>query len=344
MGKMKIIYKVCGGNWGGTNVDETFFDFLKNIFGSEVQSRLTNECRSEYLEFLRVFEIKKRTVDNNVEKNVNLVVPQSFINILLKKSDSTMEDNIKESPHGRTVLLMGNKLKIDHSAFFAFYKKSIDNIISHLQGIFNEDCCRDLVGVVMVGGFAESSIVNSAIKKAFPDKKFIIPMEAGLAVTKGAVLYGHEPDLICSRICRYTYGTTIAESFDESIHPISRLILIEGRPYCSDVFQKFFTIGQVVSLGEAIELTSIQSFVDEWNKPNRRKPISVSVYVSDKESPKYVDDKGCHLLGNIEVMCDKGVWPERVQIKTKMEIAGTEIKVTSKMNTGEEVSATFDFL
>lgn len=39
----------------------------------------------------------------------------------------------------------------------------MNDIISHIEDIFNADICRDLVGVVMVGGFSESMFANSGV-------------------------------------------------------------------------------------------------------------------------------------------------------------------------------------
>lgn len=241
---------------------------------------------------------------------------------------------------------IGEKLSFDHSLFTSFFESSLNDIISHIKIIFNADICRDLDGVVIVGGFAESMFVNSAVKKAFPDKKFIIPMEAGLAVAKGAVLYGHDPDIICSRICRYTYGEDVNIPFDEDLHDDKKKKIIDNKLYCANCFRKFFTIGQQVSLGESVEQQAAYSFVDENAKGGRYKPIYFSIYISEKESPMYLDENGVELLGNIKIECknDEGVWPEIVSITTKMEITWTEIKVTASMGTGEQVVATFDFL
>ncbi|XP_061192455.1 heat shock 70 kDa protein 12B-like isoform X2 [Saccostrea echinata] len=343
-GKMKTIYKVCGGKWGGTNVDECFLHFINNLLGPEVIKSLKHECRSEYLEFLRTFEFKKRTMDVDSSVRVVLKVPAGFLDDLWENYGTTLPDKIKASPHNGAISFVRDKLSFEHSFFKSFFQKSVDDIISHIRNIFEDKCCRDLTGIVMVGGFADSTIVNFAIKNAFPERKFIIPLDAGLAVVKGAVLYGHDPDVICSRICRYTYGEDICEPFDKSIHPESKSTIIEGRKMCADIFQKFFTVGQIVSLGEVKEISSSMSFVDEFRKQGRYRPMHLRVFVSDRESPMYIDDVGCRQLGVIEVRCNDGVWPERVYINTKMEIAGTEIKVTSKMHTGEEVTATFDFL
>jgi hypothetical protein len=42
------------------------------------------------------------------------------------------------------------------------------------------------------------------MKKNFPNKRIIIPEEAGLSVLKGAVLFGHKPDYIASRVMRFS--------------------------------------------------------------------------------------------------------------------------------------------
>lgn len=222
----------------------------------------------------------------------------------------------------------------------------MNDILSHIKEILDVDICRDLVGIVMVGGFADSMFVNSAMKKAFPAKNFIIPMEAGLAVAKGAVLYGHDPNIIFSRRCRYTYGHCTGIPFDISIHPKYRLNIIEEKLFCSGIFSKSYTIGQQVSLGEFVEKTTTYSCVDEYRKHLRDEPINENVFISKKEAPMYVDECGCELLGKIIIECknDERKWPERVFVKTRMEIVGTEIKVTASTHTGESVDASFEFL
>lgn len=166
-------------------------------------------------------------------------------------------------------------------------------------------------------------------------------MEAGLAVAKGAVLFGHDPDIIFSRTCRYTYGRQIGVRFDFSKHPQEKGEIIERKLYCMDIFSKFYTIGQQVSLGEFVEKTTTYSCVDEYRKHLRDEPINVNVFISKKEAPMYVDECGCELLGKIIIECknDERKWPERVFVKTRMEIAGTEIKVTASTH-----NASFEFL
>lgn len=116
------------------------------------------------------------------------------------------------------LLLIGDKLNIDYFLFMLFFENLVNDIIFYIKDIFEVDICCDLDGVVMVGGFVESMIVNFVVKKVFLDKKFIILLEVGLVVVKGVVFYGYDFDIICFWICWYIYGEDICELFDEFLY------------------------------------------------------------------------------------------------------------------------------
>lgn len=90
-----------------------------------------------------------------------------------EKSGEEFEEKFKTLQQNNAFSFSGNKLNIDNSLFASFFESSMNEIISQIEDIFNADICRDLVGVVMVGGFLESMFVNSAVKKAFPGKKLL---------------------------------------------------------------------------------------------------------------------------------------------------------------------------
>ena len=60
----------------------------------------------------------------------------------------------------------------------------------------------------LVGGFAESPMLQSAIKNACSDKRVnvVIPTDASITIMKGAVLFGLDPTAIRMRTCQMTYG------------------------------------------------------------------------------------------------------------------------------------------
>jgi hypothetical protein len=72
---------------------------------------------------------------------------------------------------------------------------------------------------VAVGGHSASTVLIADIKTAFPDLSILVPIEPGMVVLKGAVLLGFEPELVTSRISRFTYGISIRRSFKEGVDP-----------------------------------------------------------------------------------------------------------------------------
>jgi hypothetical protein len=65
----------------------------------------------------------------------------------------------------------------------------------------------------------------------------ICPSDAVAAVLKGAVMYGHNPELISERICPRTYGITVNVPFDDRKHPRRLKTFSNGRYVCTDVFE-----------------------------------------------------------------------------------------------------------
>jgi hypothetical protein len=53
-------------------------------------------------------------------------------------------------------------------------------------------------------------------RSEFPKLNVICPSDAVAAVLKGAVMYGHNPELISERICPRTYGISVSAYFDVS--------------------------------------------------------------------------------------------------------------------------------
>eukprot|EP00105_Crassostrea_gigas_P028462 XP_011450123.1 PREDICTED: heat shock 70 kDa protein 12A isoform X1 [Crassostrea gigas] len=346
VGKMKSIHDVCGGPWGGAKVDEEFIQFLIKLVGADVFTEFKDECRSEYLELMRILEIKKKQIDYNSQNKIPFRIPVSLFEILKEHTGCTITDIISNSPYAKSTNYLQDRINFDASLFRSFFRSSLQDITSHLRGILEDPVCQDLLGIVVVGGYADSRLVIDSLKDAFPGKRFVVPTEAGLAVAKGAVLFGHDPEIICSRVCRYTYGDDICIPFIEDKHQFSNLTLINKKRFCKNIFQKFFEKGEKVFLGEKRSFTSDYDFRDEGRAYQRQQPLTIKVYVSNRKTPKYIDDVGCRVLGEIIVKCNNKskLWPETFSCEIQMEIAGTEIQVTATLSTKEKATAKFDFL
>jgi len=235
------------------------------------------------------------------------------------------------------VKVVTGKLRIDCEFMRGWFKDSCDNTVLHVRKLFQEPQCAGCKTILLVGGFSESPMIQNALRTGFPDKRLIVPEEAGLAVLKGAVLYGHDPVTIVSRVAKCSYGIRVFRDFIEGTHPRDKKQNIGSRIKCKDVFARHVKKGQELVVGEP---QSSQRYT-----PLEADQLSLvfDIYTSPEEDPEYTTDVGCLHIGQLEVEVpdkgkDRGVW-------VKMIFGGTELTVHARNEkSGEESKATFDFL
>ena len=88
----------------------------------------------------------------------------------------------------------------------------------------------------MVGGFSGADVLQNAVQKAFSDIDVFLPVDGSLSVLKGAVIYGHNPDVVSSRVCNFTYCLDLCENFDPEIHSLEKQYGVDGEVNCTDIF------------------------------------------------------------------------------------------------------------
>lgn len=83
--------------------------------------------------------------------------------------------------------------------FFPIAKDVFEKLRDVLSKHGDIDC------VLAVGGLAQCPAVVSEIRKHAKDIPVYVPFDSALAVVSGAVLYGHEINIIKARVCLYSY-------------------------------------------------------------------------------------------------------------------------------------------
>ncbi|XP_035750853.1 heat shock 70 kDa protein 12B-like, partial [Egretta garzetta] len=138
----------------------------------------------------------------------------------------------------------------------------------------------------LVGGFAESAMLQRAVQAAFgPTCRVIIPQDVGLTILKGAVLFGLDPTIVRVRRSPLTYGVGVLNKFVEGKHPQEKLLVKEGKNWCTDIFEKFVSVDQSVALGEVVQRSYCPA------RPGQRKTI-INIYCCATDDVVYITDPG----------------------------------------------------
>jgi len=236
------------------------------------------------------------------------------------------------------VVFSGDKMRIQASVVKQFFKAPIDSIVDHLGKLLKEPEATNCSAIVMVGGFSESPMLQDAVKKKFTKTRVIIPHEAGLAVLKGAVIYGHRPSIISQRISKFTYGVACVSNFIEGKHPANRKILNEeGQERVDDSFSIH------VKAGQKLDANTAQTEQEYGVATADQDGMTIVFYATTKPDPVFVDEPGCNKIGLMQVDCP-GYGKERKAV-VSLKFGSTEIEASAKIkHTGKVTRAQIDFL
>jgi molecular chaperone DnaK (HSP70) len=339
-GHLKELCHASDGNCGGTSIDNAFIQMVVKILGAPMITLLQQEDPTAYLDLLREFETVKRKIETDTTGNVNFTIPFTTINSLCERHQhDTLSSMIQSSPFASKITLRGDKMRVDADVMKSLFDKTINNIVSLVKDVLRESAAKNVPLLLLVGGFAECPLVQAAMKRNFPNKRIIIPEEAALSVLKGAVLFGHKPDYIASRVMRFSYGTEVTTLFDPDKHEQDRKYTCKftDNIRCRGVFGEIIKQNKSVSLGTKISRRFTTS------TPNQS-TIIVKVHASNKETPMYVDEDGCVLIGQANIDIPLPSEEERC-VSVEYIFGNTEISMTATEELhGAKCEATFKLI
>lgn len=206
--------------------------------------------------------------------------------------------------------------------------------------LFEKPEVTDIKFLFLVGGFAESPLLQQAVQNMLQGRsRIIIPHDVGLTILKGAVLFGLDPSIIKVRRSPLTYGVGVLNRFIEGKHPPEKMLVKEGTCWCTDVFDTFISTDQSVALGETVKRSYTPA------KPSQQ-VIVIHVYCSEKESVSFITDPGVRKCGTLKLDVSGTESPAaRREIQTLMQFGDTEIRAMAvDVATSRSVKASIDFL
>jgi len=341
-GTLEELHRGTGGACGATGVDEQFELLLKKIFGKDFIGQFKKKRPAGWVDLMIAFEAKKRTASRNKTSPLNISLPYSFIDYHKKHKGSSIESAVKKFGDANVKWSSQGMLRIAPGTMKQLFDPVLNRIIEHIENLTGREKLKDLHFLFLVGGFAESPLLQSAIREVFDSKmKVIIPQEVGLTILRGAVLFGMDPTVVRVRRAAMTYGVGVLNRFIVGTHPRNKLVKKSGVDWCTDVFDKFVTCDQPVKLGESVTRRYAST------KPGKASTV-ITIYSTEAENVNFVTDDGVKKCGQLVLEipqiddCDPN---KPRELKASMIFGDTEIRVTAVDSlSGNEAKASINFL
>ncbi|CAG2206000.1 unnamed protein product [Mytilus edulis] len=194
---------------------------------------------------------------------------------------------------------------------------------NELDRLFKKQELSGVHTLLAVGGFSESPVLIDAVKQKLGEKvNVIVPRDPGLAVLKGAVMFGFEPGTIKSRVSRYTYGVAMQRHYIGGVDDASKRPS-HGDSLIDDVFDIHVKKGQVVEIGHFEPEHTYFPVIDD------QKCAHFEFFASEEKDPKYTTEKGCSMLGVLSVDLTRKDSKDG-ELSLKINASGTEIVAVVK--------------
>ncbi|XP_052075675.1 heat shock 70 kDa protein 12B-like isoform X3 [Mytilus californianus] len=319
--RLRELIFATGNSYGGVTVDDRFMQMFTAIVGKDIVSDIKQNYPMAYIGIFQGFEHVKRNISTTNSQKVVVSIPLSVLDLKCKQVlGKDFRSAIDASQFTNAIELREDTMHVDVGLMKAFFNVTINNILDLIKTRLLEPAVSDVSQILLVGEFAESSLIQNKVKSAFPDKRVIVPEAAGLTVLKGAVLFGHNPSYLQSCVMRYTYGVGISDEFDPAIHDEAHLVVQKnGSKLARHIFDVIIRKNQLVDAGTSIDSEYLT--ID----PNQ-KTMEFELYFSSNEKPVYIDETDCKPLGSV-IITFPDVCQEERDVKVSFVIGNTELEV-----------------
>ncbi|XP_059561627.1 heat shock 70 kDa protein 12B isoform X2 [Myotis daubentonii] len=349
-GTLKELYKASGGPYGAVGVDLAFEQLLGRIFGVDFIATFKRQRPAAWVDLTIAFEARKRTAGPHRAGALNISLPFSFIDFYRKQRGHNVETALRRSSVNFVKWSSQGMLRMSCEAMNELFQPTVSGIIQHIEALLARPEVQGVKLLFLVGGFAESAVLQHAVQAALGPRglRVVVPHDVGLTILKGAVLFGQAPGVVRVRRSPLTYGVGVLNRFVDGRHPPEKLLVRDGRRWCTDVFERFVAAEQSVALGEEVRRSYCPA------RPGQRR-VLINLYCCAAEDARFITDPGVRKCGALNLELEPapadggpdaaGAPPGRREIRAAMQFGDTEIKVTAvDVSTNRSVRASIDFL
>lgn len=321
------IHRAHGGPYGGFAVNDEFERMLQTMFQltTEEMSNIKEKHPQKWTRVIATdFEITKYMVDPD---NTSVV-----FTIPLPPDMCTTIENLKDKPIAKLVEEYtlrklewdedNHDLVIPFSTMSGLFVPIIAKISTAIEDVLQKPECKHIKQILLVGGFAESSLLFSEFKKRFASNKIMVNRSSSpwLSVLKGAIVFARHNLIHTRKMCQ-TLGIETWDTFKPGAHKESYKTVMDGRELCKHRFSKFVEVDESVKVSDVIDR-------DYYPVSNEAKKSIIKIYGCQR-NVEYIDDASCYLVGVITVDLPEYETGVSRNIRIVMQVSGTEITVSA---------------
>ncbi len=314
-----------GGLHGSKYVDLSFRAFLAQKLSAEAIDKFQAEWPVEYTKLMNeTWESIKCGYDADLKWRISIELPRKLENILKLEHPELLEKLANSQGGDDTVI------RLSRQDMEEIFKSTVDQLIAKVENQFQALKNRQCDIVFLVGGFAESAVLQKRIKEEFRSRveRIIIPDRPGAAVLLGASSFGVNPGAIIARRSRLTYGTGCSSPFEEGFDPEEKRIPKElmskvyeeavNSDYCGSRFDIYVAAGDRVPTDALVR----RSYVIPPNETQTE-----STFLSSANpNIRYTDEEGVTELATVEIrlpfVSQNG---ERKSVQVEMQFGLSEV-------------------
>ena len=343
-GYLKELHRASGGSWGSASIDQQFELLLGDIFGRNFIVDYKCKHPIGWIELMVGFEARKRSANTIKHTPVNISLPFSFIEHFKKYSQQTVEQAI-ENYHSICKDISWSSqgmLRLHPQALLALFNPPITTIIHDIIAILQKPELMGIEYLFIVGGFAESQVLQDKIHKALLSEissHIFVPQDTSLVTLKGAVMYGLNPTIVRVRRSAMTYGVGILNKFIPGVHPQEKKVAKGGEEWCTDIFDTYVFVDQPIAYGDTVT----RSYTPAQN--NLQSTV-ITICASENEFVRYVTDPGVKKVGELNLLMPGSTAKGHPrELKLTMMFGNTEITIqATDQSSGQTAKVFVDFL
>lgn len=342
-GNVREIHTATGGPWGGKKVDDYFILLLRQILGDKFIDLYMKDQPQQWLGLLTSFEKIKKSAKPDGKSKINLPLSWSMGQKYQEFMGSGIEGAIKKAS-GLGITFANGAFIMNQAAILDLFEPVVTEIVANIETLFREPKVAACKYFLLVGGFGESPFLQDAVENKFGGRVcLLVPSEAQMSVIKGAILFGHKPTAIKSRVSKKTYGIKIRREYIPGVHVERHLIQrSDGKIECRNIFDRYVLKGEGIDTGFTKTVTYFAVESDQTG-------MGIVLYAIDRyvaeDEILYCDDPSVEEIGRftIDMPDTRGGLNREVQLD--IEFGGTEIQIRgTDVTTGNVAETKIDFL